>query len=127
MGILAQNISKSIGNPATSVLKDISLSVETGEFVALTGRSGSGKSTLMYILSSLDVPTEGKVEIDGHNIAAMPSEELHHFRNLHMGFVFQFHYLLAELTALENTLMPTLKFGEREKRKARAEMLAGTF
>lgn len=127
MGIVAKNIDKRIGDPPTQVLFDISADIERGEFVALTGRSGSGKSTLMYILSSLDSPSSGTVEIDGYDIETMPSEELHRFRNLNMGFVFQFHYLLAELTALENVLMPTLKFNQRERRRSLAEGLLEQF
>lgn len=127
MGIVAKNIDKRIGDPPTQVLFDISADIGRGEFVALTGRSGSGKSTLMYILSSLDSPSSGTVEIDGYDIETMPSEELHRFRNLNMGFVFQFHYLLAELTALENVLMPTLKFNQRERRCSLAEGLLEQF
>ena len=127
MAIIARNVSKSFGDPATHVLKDVSLTVEDGEFLALTGRSGSGKSTLLYILSSLDLPTEGSVEVSGVNLATMNEKDLHRFRNEEVGFVFQFHYLLPELTALENVLMPTLKLEQWEKRRGYGEYLLESF
>lgn len=124
MGIKAQGVSKTFGEPPTLALKDISLKIEDGEFISLTGRSGSGKSTLLYLLSSLDNPTEGSVELSGRNILDMPSEELYEFRNQQMGFVFQFHYLIPELTSLENVLMPTRKFQQQEeKHKEAIELL----
>ena len=103
MSIIATNIEKSFGEPPVDVLKGISLQINDGEFVALTGRSGSGKSTLMYILSSLDNPTKGKLEISGKNLAELTDEELHQFRNEQLGFVFQSAYMIAELTVIENT------------------------
>ena len=121
MGIIARQV------PIVRVLSDISLEIRDGEFVSLTGRSGAGKSTLLYILSSLDNATEGEVEISGENVTQMPSEALYRFRNQKMGFVFQFHYLIAELTAFQNIMMPALKFGEEKKRKERAEMLLEQF
>lgn len=127
MGITTHNIGKSIGDPATRVLSNISLIIQDGEFVSLTGRSGSGKSTLLYLLSTLDTPSEGSIEISGQNILEMPSEDLHVFRNKNMGFVFQFHYLIAELSALENVLMPTLKFEKASARRAYAEKLLEEF
>jgi putative ABC transport system ATP-binding protein/lipoprotein-releasing system ATP-binding protein len=127
MGIVVKHMGKEIGDPPTRVLADINLEIRDGEFVALTGRSGSGKSTLLYLLSSLDSPSEGVVELDGHDLMSMPAEELHRFRNQHMGFVFQFHYLLAELTSLENVLMPARKFEQHLERRARAEHLLEAF
>jgi ABC-type lipoprotein export system ATPase subunit len=115
LGISASHVIKSIGHPPLSIIKDVSVEIKTGEFVALTGRSGSGKSTLLYLLSSLDLPTEGRIKIDDIEISTMDSETLHYFRNQKMGFVFQFPYLLAELKTLDNVLMPTLKFKQREK------------
>jgi lipoprotein-releasing system ATP-binding protein len=106
MGIVLQNVQKDLGSPPTSILKDINLELRDGEFVALTGKSGSGKSTLLYLLSSLDEPTSGRVLIDDKDPVSMSSRDIHDFRNREMGFVFQFHYLLAELTVLENVLMP---------------------
>ena len=127
MGIVASHIGKLFGNPAIRVLTDINIDIKDGEFVALTGRSGSGKSTLLYILSSLDNPNEGKVEISGENITSMSSDDLHRFRNEHVGFVFQFHYLLAELTMMENVLMPALKYRRAAQRRPYAEHLLEQF
>ena len=127
MAIIAQNIGKEIGVPSTRVLTDISLEIQDGEFVALTGRSGSGKSTLLYLLSSLDTPSEGKIEISGKDLQKISSDELYLFRNQHMGFVFQFHYLIAELTSVENVLMPTVKLHQKEKRRPSAESLLEQF
>lgn len=127
MGIIARHVDKSIGQPANRILSDISVEIHDGEFVSLTGRSGSGKSTLLYILSTLDNPTGGEVEISGHVISRMDSEDLYNFRNQQMGFVFQFHYLLAELSALENILMPTMKSGRQEEFRAYAEELCDKF
>ncbi len=127
MGIFASHIGKAIGHPSTRVLTEINLKIEDGEFVALTGRSGSGKSTLLYILSSLDMPTEGKIEISDRDIQSMESEELHQFRNLKMGFVFQFHYLISELTSLQNVLLPTLKSKREEEKRPYAKFLLEQF
>jgi ABC-type lipoprotein export system ATPase subunit len=127
MGIRAQHIRKSFGTPAQEVLKGIDLHVGEGEFVSITGRSGSGKSTLLYILSSLDPATAGALELDGKSIDAMNDDELHRFRNEKMGFVFQFHYLLPELTALENVLMPARKTKTEDARRSRATELMNEF
>lgn len=102
----AENIVKEFGEPPQRILHDISLKIEDGEFVSISGRSGSGKSTLLYIISSLDEPTSGTINIDGKDITQMSVDEIHAFRNRHIGFIFQFHYLLPELTALENILLP---------------------
>ena len=127
MGLSAKNLGKSIGDPPARVLSDISLDVAPGEFVALTGRSGSGKSTLLHVLGSLDPATEGEVWVEGREIGAMRPDELCHFRNRRMGFVFQFHYLLAELNALENVLVPARKAGEKDRRRPHAEALLRRF
>ena len=111
MGLSARNIKKSLGDPAQEILKGISFDIKEGEFVALKGRSGSGKSTLLYVLSTLDNPTDGEILIDGHNVSTLSPQELHKIRNEKIGFVFQFHYLLPELTAIENILMPARKMG----------------
>ncbi len=125
--IKANHVYKSFGSPQVDVLKDICLEINDGEFVSLTGRSGSGKSTLLYVISTLDDPSKGEVIIDGKNVATLSSETLHRFRNQHMGFVFQFHYLLPELTALENILMPTRKTHRELKLKHRAMELLDHF
>ncbi|MDZ4084073.1 MAG: ABC transporter ATP-binding protein [Bdellovibrionales bacterium] len=109
MALEAVQVSKSFGEPPTKVLHELNFLIKEGEFVALTGRSGSGKSTLLYLLGALDFPTSGKVLIDNHDISDISSEALHELRNRSIGFVFQFHYLLPELTALENVLMPARK------------------
>lgn len=127
MSLIATHIGKTIGNPPVKVLSDINLEIGDGEFVSIVGRSGSGKSTLLYVLSSLDNPTEGEIQISGRNLSTLSSEEFHQFRNEQMGFVFQFHYLIAELTALENTLMPTLKTGRSETLHQRAIDLLDQF
>jgi len=127
MGIIAKNVGKVFGNPAVRVLTEISLEIKDGEFISLTGRSGAGKSTLLYVLSSLDNPTEGSVQISGADITKMDPEELYRFRNQKMGFVFQFHYLIAELTAIQNVLLPAMKYKEERKRQSRAEALLEQF
>ncbi|OGR89622.1 MAG: ATP-binding protein [Elusimicrobia bacterium RIFCSPLOWO2_01_FULL_59_12] len=127
MGIVAQHVGKVIGAPPTRILSDITLDIREGEFVSLTGRSGAGKSTLLYLLSSLDKASEGTIEIEGQDVGRMSGEALSRFRNEKMGFVFQFHYLIAELNALENTLLPARKFKQQERRKAHAEKLLERF
>jgi len=94
------------------VLQDISLSVNKGEFVALIGKSGSGKSTLLYLLSTLDTDYEGALTINDTKLTGETQNELAHFRNKHLGFVFQFHFLLPEFTALENVMIPARKLGK---------------
>jgi len=111
MAIVCQNLIKEFGTPPTRVIHGISSRIEDGEFLAITGRSGSGKSTLLYLISTLDLPTAGTVTLDDRNPADMTVNELHEFRNRHIGFVFQFHYLLPELTALENILLPARAAG----------------
>lgn len=120
MSIRGRGLRKAFGTPPQEVLKGIDLQVNEGEFVAITGRSGSGKSTLLYIMSSLDPATAGELELDGKDIKDMDAQELHRFRNERMGFVFQFHYLLPELTAIENILMPARKTNSEVSRRERA-------
>ena len=127
MSIHLTQVGKSFGKPETHVLHEINLSIEEGELVSLTGKSGSGKSTLLYILSTLDFPTRGEVEIGDHKVTQMNVREVHEFRNLHMGFVFQFHHLLPELTTLENVLIPAMKTGRHKERRAAAEELLHEF
>jgi putative ABC transport system ATP-binding protein/lipoprotein-releasing system ATP-binding protein len=115
---------KAFGDPPQSVIKGVDLQIADGEFVTITGKSGSGKSTLLYMLSSLDPASSGKIVVDGQDISTFSEKEIHSFRNRNMGFVFQFHYLLPELTALENILMPARKLGqEQSKRDYALELL----
>lgn len=111
MPIVARGAGKSLGRPPARILSGIDLTVADGEFLALTGRSGSGKSTLLYLLSSLDRASQGAVEADGRDYARMSADELSEFRNRRVGFVFQFHYLVSELDALDNALLPARKAG----------------
>lgn len=115
------NIKKTIGKEI--ILKGISLTIEPGEFVAITGPSGSGKSSLLYILGLLDKASEGKLLLLNKEIDFNNKVELYYLRNRTIGFVFQFHYLIPELTVLENLMLPQLKAGvtpERAKEKGLA-------
>ena len=111
--IIAENIVKKIGD--TEILKGISLQIKASEVVSLVGPSGAGKSTLLSILGTLDKPTSGKVFIDNQEIVKMNEKKLAAFRNANIGFVFQFHHLLPEFTALENVFIPALIKGEKLK------------
>lgn len=102
------------------VLKGIDLEVRAGEFIAITGASGVGKSTLLHILGTIDKPTSGTVLYENTKVFDLDDISLSHFRNSHIGFVFQFHHLLPEFTALENVLMPGLISGRNS-----AEITAG--
>lgn len=93
------------------VLKGIDLAVNRGEFVSLVGKSGCGKSTLLYVLSTMDTDYEGELEIARERLTAKDQNTLAAFRNAHIGFVFQFHYLLPEFTALQNVMLPAQKLG----------------
>lgn len=95
-------------NVRREVLKDITLSVQQGDAMAIVGPSGSGKSTLLNIMGTLDAPDNGSVRIDGRNASEMSEKELAAFRNTKLGFVFQLHYLLPQLTLLENVLVPVI-------------------
>ncbi len=127
MKIEARGIKKSFGMPPQEVLHGIDFIINSGEFIALTGRSGSGKSTLLYILSTLDQASEGKVLFDDEDASTWDSKKVHAFRNQKLGFVFQFHYLLPELSVLENVLLPTMKTHAEEKNKTRAMELLDIF
>ena len=107
--ILAQGIEKSYG--ILKVLKGVDFRADGAEVVSIVGASGAGKSTLLQILGSLSTPSAGKVTIDGVDIFSLSSDELADFRNKKIGFVFQFHHLLPEFTALENVMIPALIAG----------------
>lgn len=127
MGIICRNLVKSFGQPAVDVIKNISLEIADGEFISISGRSGSGKSTLLYLLSTLDQPTQGEVLIDNCNPETMSVNDLHQFRNQSLGFVFQFHYLLPELSAEENALLPARKMKQQRETKAYTDELFERF
>ena len=106
------------------VLRDIDLEVAAGERVAIVGASGAGKTTFMHILGGLDKPSSGKVEFEGQDLSLLKGADLDGFRNRSVGFVFQFHQLLPEFTALENVMMPALIAGrERSEGRRSAEEL----
>ncbi len=99
------------------VLEGISLEVKRGEFLSLIGKSGCGKSTLMYVLSTMDTDYEGELEIAGERLTGKDQNFLAAFRNKHIGFIFQFHYLLPEFTALQNVMIPALKLGKYSRKE----------
>lgn len=108
----AENINKHFRKPVDfHVLKDISLEIKSGEFVSIMGKSGCGKSTLLYILSTMDTDFEGGLYIKDRLISGLTQDELAAIRSQEIGFVFQFHYLLAEFTILENVMLPAKKLG----------------
>ncbi|GAB3818939.1 ABC transporter ATP-binding protein [Pontibacter rugosus] len=116
------NIHKKYG--ALDVLKGIDLTIGTGEVVSIVGASGAGKSTLLHILGTLDTADSGEVMFDGNNIAKMSAADMARFRNRHIGFIFQFHNLLPEFSALENACLPGFLAGRPEKEvRERAEEL----
>jgi lipoprotein-releasing system ATP-binding protein len=108
-----RNLIKYFHEPETfQVLKGVSFKVEKGEFLSIVGKSGSGKSTLLYVLSTMDTDYEGTLHINGDLLTGKTQNQLAAFRNEHIGFVFQFHYLLPEFTALQNVMLPALKLGK---------------
>ena len=104
-------------------LKGIDLTIEEGDMVALMGPSGSGKSTLLHLIGGIDIPTEGKVYIKGEDIFSLNEKKLAVFRNNNIGFVFQFHYLLPEFTALENVMIPLQIYNKRDVEKKAKDLL----
>lgn len=107
-----RNITKYFHDPVTfKALSDVTFSVQRGEFLSLIGKSGSGKSTLLYVLSTMDTDYEGNLEINDTLLTGKSNTELSEFRNEHIGFVFQFHYLLPEFSAIKNVMLPALKLG----------------
>ncbi|MBP8027648.1 MAG: lipoprotein-releasing ABC transporter ATP-binding protein LolD [Acinetobacter sp.] len=123
----AKNISKSFtdGKTTVEVIKNLSLQVKAGEFVSIVGSSGSGKSTLLHVLGGLDCPTEGQVFLNDQRFDILGEAERGYLRNQHLGFVYQFHHLLPEFSALENVAMPLmLRAGTNYKQsKEQAEYL----
>lgn len=123
--LTARNIVKSYGS--LQVLKGVSLDIGKGEIVSIVGSSGAGKSTLLHIIGTLDFPDAGEILLDGQRVDLLRGKKLAAFRNRHMGFVFQFHHLLPEFTALENVCIPGWLAGKKKKEtEARAKALLTT-
>ena len=118
--ISVKSINKSFG--PLQVLKDVSLEIRRGEVVSIVGASGAGKTTLLQIIGTLSSPDSGSVHISGHSLFDMKEEELARFRNQRIGFVFQFHQLLPEFTALENVMIPAL-IAKRDKEEAKSKAM----
>ncbi|ATV32615.1 lipoprotein-releasing system ATP-binding protein LolD [Prevotella intermedia] len=117
-----KGVTKSFGS--LQVLKGIDLRIEKGEIVSIVGPSGAGKTTLLQILGTLDKPDSGSVVVDGIEISTLSTNKLSEFRNTHLGFVFQFHQLLPEFTAIENIMIPAYIAGMKPKEaRSRAEEL----
>ena len=114
------NIEKSFGS--LEVLKGIDLEINKGEVVSIVGPSGAGKTTLLQIMGTLDRPDSGKVIVDGFDVSTLSQKKLSDFRNQHVGFVFQFHQLLPEFTALENIMIPAFSAGKSQKEAKRREL-----
>ena len=122
--IQLSNITKSFGS--LQVLRGIDLEIHRGEIVSIVGPSGAGKTTLLHIMGTLDRPDSGQVVIDGQDVFRLSQRQLARFRNQHVGFVFQFHQLLPEFTALENIMIPAFIGGKgrREARERATELLS---
>jgi len=125
MRVTLENICKRYQHPGNSlwqdVLKDISLEIHSGDALAISGPSGSGKSTLLNIIGTLDRPTSGRIGFDGTLTDSLNDNELSEFRNRHIGFVFQQHYLLPQLSLLENMLLPVIPVKDKILRKSAPE------
>lgn len=120
--IEVSNIHKRFGT--LEVLKGVNLHIHKGEIVSIIGKSGAGKTTLLQIMGTLDKASEGKVVIDGVDTSTLNERQLAEFRNQHIGFIFQFHQLLPEFTALENVMIPAMIAGENKTQiQERAELL----
>lgn len=118
--IKIENLTKKFGE--LEVLKGVSLTVNKGEVISIVGPSGAGKTTLLQLIGTLDKPTSGTIRFNGEDTSKMGSNKLATFRNRHIGFVFQFHQLLPEFTALENIIIPALIAG-RKRKEAEAEAM----
>lgn len=118
--IRIENLTKSFGN--LQVLKGVSLNIKKGEVISIVGPSGAGKTTLLQLIGTLDKPTGGTILFNGEDVGRMGNNRLSTFRNMHIGFVFQFHQLLPEFTALENITIPALIAG-RKRKEAEAEAM----
>ncbi len=123
---IIKNFKSQSGSGELQILRGVSLEIKNGEIAAIEGSSGSGKSTLLHILGGLDRPTSGDVQWHGTSIYSHNSDKLAELRNEHVGFVFQFHHLLPEFTAIENVMMPALIRGasHREAKERASELLS---
>ena len=123
--VLARDVRKSFEHRGRTleVLRGIDLAIEEREFVGIVGQSGAGKSTLLHCMGTLDLPTSGSIQVAGEEITTLPSRRLAALRNRSIGFVFQFHHLLPEFSALENVVMPALIQGKK-RRDAEGRALA---
>lgn len=116
----ARHINKYFYDPQKfHVLTDVSFDIRKGEFVSIVGKSGSGKSTLLYLLSTMDTDYEGEISINETLLTGLSQNQLAVFRNEHIGFVFQFHYLLPEFSVLDNVMLPALKLGKKSEEEIR--------
>ena len=115
-----ENLAKRFGN--LEVLKGISLKVKKGEVISIVGPSGAGKTTLLQLIGTLDKPNSGSIRFNGEELTKMSEKRLAKFRNKHIGFVFQFHQLLPEFTALENIIIPALIAGSNKKEAEKEAM-----
>jgi len=114
--IIAKNIEKSYND--LNILKGVNLKINSGQIVSIVGASGAGKSTLLHILGTLDRPDSGELLIDGVDVTKLNQKKMAYFRNQNIGFVFQFHHLLPEFTAIENVLIPTMIGNQNQQNKA---------
>jgi len=123
--VTVKNVTKTFEHEGRSleVLKGIDLEIGSGEMVTIVGPSGAGKSTLLHLIGTLDLPTEGRILYGGRDVTRLGSSDLAEFRNRSIGFVFQFHHLLPEFTALENVMMPGLIQGGRRLEDRARELL----
>jgi lipoprotein-releasing system ATP-binding protein len=123
--LITKGVSKYFYEPEKfQVLKSIDLTVNKGEFLSLVGKSGCGKSTLMYVLSTMDTDYEGDLQIAGQRLTGKSQNELASFRNAHIGFVFQFHYLLPEFSVLQNVMIPALKLNRYPRKEIEERAMA---
>ncbi|HYB33068.1 MAG TPA: ATP-binding cassette domain-containing protein [Steroidobacteraceae bacterium] len=123
----AENLSKQVSSPEGSltIVDDVSLAIEAGESVAVTGPSGAGKSTLLALLAGLDLPTRGRVLLEGHDLTQLDEDGRARLRAQRVGFVFQSFHLIPALTALENVMLPLELAARADARRTAAETLAG--
>jgi lipoprotein-releasing system ATP-binding protein len=122
ISLKASNINKFFHEPEEfRALKNVNFEVRKGEFLSLIGKSGSGKSTLLYILSTMDTDYKGELVINGEKLTGQSLNQLAAFRNSHIGFVFQFHYLLPEFSVLDNIMLPALKLNKKSKEEIESD------